>query len=322
MSPQPKLFDTHAHLHDPWIGDDLPDVMARASDAGVDRIVTIGCSLEDSRNAIAVAEQYDNVWATLGVHPHDAKDWDDATADHFRRLAESEQVVAIGEIGLDFYRNLSPHPDQYRAFEAQLALADELELPVVIHSRDAHEDTYNILQQWVGSLSPPAPQGKTSRPHSPSPSAPQGKTSRPHSASPSAPQGKTSRPHSASPPAARGEMSRRDRGGPPVGVIHCFSGDADLAHRYHNLGFQISFAGPVTYPKNEALREAAKSLPPEAIVIETDAPYLSPQPQRGKRNEPANIRFTAEQIAQVRGESIETVAGTVTAHASRLYRVR
>ena len=289
MSPQPKLFDTHAHLHDPRIGDDLPDVMARASEAGVDRIVTVGCSLEDSRNAIAVAEQYDNVWATLGVHPHDAKGWDDATADHFRRLAESDQVVAIGEIGLDFYRNLSPRPDQYRAFEAQLALADELELPVVIHSRDAHEETYNILQQWVGSLSPPAPQGKTSR------------------------------PHSASPPAARGEMSRRDRGGPPVGVIHCFSGDADLAHRYHNLGFQISFAGPVTYPKNEALREAAKSLPPEAIVIETDAPYLSPQPQRGKRNEPANIRFTANQIAEVRSESLNAITNQTTLNAVRLF---
>ena len=304
MSQLPALFDTHAHLHDPWIGDDLPDVMARASDAGVERIVTVGCSLEDSRNAIAVAEQYDNVWATFGVHPHDAKDWDDATADQFRRLAESDQVVAIGEIGLDFYRNLSPHEDQYRAFEAQLALADELELPVVIHSRDAHEDTYNILQQWVGSLSPPAPQGKTSRPHS---------------ASPSAPQGKTSRPHSASPPATRGEMSRRDRGGPPVGVIHCFSGDADLAHRYHNLGFQISFAGPVTYPKNEALREAAKSLPPEAIVIETDAPYLSPQPQRGKRNEPANIQHTANQIADVRGESINTIIDQTSLNAVRLF---
>ena len=289
MSPQPKLFDTHAHLHDPWIGDDLPEVMARASEAGVDRIVTIGCSLEDSRNAIAVAEQYDNVWATLGVHPHDAKDWDDATADHFRRMAESPQVVAVGEIGLDFYRNLSPRPDQYRAFEAQLALADELELPVVIHSRDAHEDTYNILQQWVGSLSPPAPQGKTSR------------------------------PHSASPPAARGEMSRRDRGGPPIGVIHCFSGDADLAHRYHNLGFQISFAGPVTYPKNEALREAAKSLPPEAIVIETDAPYLSPQPQRGKRNEPANIQHTANQIAEVRSESLNAITNQTTLNAVRLF---
>ena len=258
MSP-PKLFDTHAHLHDPWIGDDLPDVMARAKEAGVEQIVTIGCSLEDSQNALAVAEQYDNVWATLGVHPHDAKDWDDHTEAEFTRMAESDQVVAIGEIGLDFYRNLSPHPDQYRAFEAQLTLADTLNLPVVIHSRDAHEETYEILKDWSQSQSPPAP---------------------------------------------RGEMSRRDRRERPLGVIHCFSGDADLAHRYHDLGFLISFAGPVTYPKNDALREAAASLPIEAIVIETDCPYLSPQPRRGKRNEPANIRYTAERIAEVRGDSV------------------
>ncbi|MYD73011.1 MAG: radical SAM protein, partial [Chloroflexi bacterium] len=127
-----ELFDTHAHLHDPWIGDDLPEVMARASEAGVERIVTIGCSLEDSRNALAIAEQYDNVRATVGVHPHDAKDWTDEIAAEFLRMAASDQVVAIGEIGLDFYRNLSPHPDQYRAFEAQLTLADQLNLPVVI----------------------------------------------------------------------------------------------------------------------------------------------------------------------------------------------
>ena len=282
------FFDTHAHLHDPWIGDDLPDVMARASDAGVEQIVTIGCSLEDSRNALAVAEQYDNVWATIGVHPHDARDWDDHTEAEFTRMAQSNQVVAIGEIGLDFYRNLSPHDDQYAAFEAQLTLADTLNLPVVIHSRDAHEETYRVLEQWTGSLSPPAPTGEMPSPHSPSP------------------------------PASRGEMSRRDRGG-PLGVIHCFSGDANLAHRYHDLGFLISFAGPVTYPKNNTLRDAAKSLPLNAIVIETDCPYLSPQPRRGKRNEPANVQFAAEQIAEVRGESVGVVAGQTTVNAWSLF---
>ncbi|MCY3923576.1 MAG: TatD family hydrolase [Chloroflexi bacterium] len=297
MIEQPALFDTHAHLHDPWIGDDLPDVMARASEAGVERIVTIGCSLEDSRNALAVAEQYDNVWATVGVHPHDAKDWNADIEAEFTRMAESDQVVAIGEIGLDFYRNLSPHKDQYKAFEAQLALANDLNLPVVIHSRDAHEETYQILKDWAQSHAPPAPQSETSRPHSSSP-----------------------------PAVRRGEMSRSDRGGHshvrqhPLGVIHCFSGDADLAHRYHDLGFLISFAGPVTYPKNHALREAAASLPLEAIVIETDCPYLGPQPQRGKRNESANIHHTANQIAEVRGESVGVVARQSTANAHGLYR--
>ena len=274
MSASPELFDTHAHLHDPWIGDDLPEVMARAREAGVERIVTIGCSLEDSRNALAVAEQYDQVWATLGVHPHDAKGWNGEIESEFKRMAAHPKVVAIGEIGLDFYRNLSPHNDQYAAFQAQLALADELALPIVVHSRDAHEETYNILKDWAQSPSPPA---------------------------------------------ERGEMSRRDRGGRPIGVIHCFSGDADLAHRYHDLGFLISFAGPVTYPKNDALREAAASLPLEAIVIETDCPYLSPQPRRGKRNEPANVRFTAEQIAVVRGESVDVVVEQATVNAVGLF---
>ncbi|MYC01757.1 MAG: TatD family deoxyribonuclease [Chloroflexi bacterium] len=256
-----ELFDTHAHLHDPWIGDDLPEVMDRASEAGIERIVTIGCSLEDSRNALAVAEQYDNVRATLGVHPHDAKDWDDETAAEFRRMADNPKVVAIGEIGLDFYRNLSPHADQYNAFEAQLALADTLNLPVVIHSRDAHEETYAVLEEWA-------------------------------------------------------ILQRRRQ---PIGVIHCFSGDANLAHRYHDLGFLISFAGPVTYPKNDALREAAASLPLHAIVIETDAPYLSPQPQRGKRNEPANVRYTAQHIAEVRGDSALAIARQTTANATNLF---
>ena len=263
MSQPPTLFDTHAHLHDPWIGDDLPEVMARASESGVERIVTIGCSLEDSRNAIAVAEQYDNVWATVGLHPHDAKDWNTDLEAEFRRLAAHERVVAIGEIGLDFYRNLSPHSDQYRAFEGQLGLADELELPVVIHSRDAHEDTFGLLEDWA-------------------------------------------------------EQWNRPR---PVGVIHCFSGDADLAHRYHDLGFLISFAGPVTYPKNDALREAAKTLPIEAIVIETDAPYLSPQPRRGKRNEPANVRFTAEHIAELQGATVEELSEQISDNAAGLFRL-
>ncbi len=159
MSQLPTLFDSHAHLHDPWIGDDLPDVMARAREAGVEQIVTIGCSLEDSRNALTVAERYDNVWATLGVHPHDAKDWTPEIEAEFRAKAEHDKVVAIGEIGLDFFRNLSPHEAQYDAFEAQLALADDLGLPVVIHSREAHDECYAVLMQWAKSQSRDFPIG-------------------------------------------------------------------------------------------------------------------------------------------------------------------
>ena len=282
MSQAIKLFDTHAHLHDPWIGDDLPDVLDRAAEAGVGRIVTIGCSLEDSRNALRVADQYERVWATLGVHPHDAKDWTTEIESEFRTMAKHEKVVAIGEIGLDFYRNLSPHDDQYRAFEAQLALADDLNLPVVIHSRDAHEESYRVLEQWTGSISPLA---------------------------------------------RRGEMSRSDRGGSaqgrehPNGVIHCFSGDAELAQRYVELGFMISFAGPITYPKNHDLRAASAAIPLESIVIETDCPYLSPQPRRGKRNEPANVEFTAKQVAESRGAKLEKIADQLVANGLSLFRL-
>ena len=259
----PTLFDTHAHLHDPWIGDDLSEVLGRAREAGVERIVTIGCSLEDSRNALGLAQQHEQLWATLGVHPHDAKDWDDETADAFQEMARSDRVVAIGEIGLDFYRNLSPHADQYAAFEAQLTLADELRLPVVIHSRDAHEECYGVLSTWARSQSRPE----------------------------------------------------------PVGVIHCFSGDAELAQRYVELGFMISFAGPITYPKNHDLREAAATLPLESIVVETDCPYLSPQPRRGKRNEPANIVHTARQVAESRGVELAEIAEQLARNSATLFRL-
>ncbi len=282
MSRQPDLFDTHAHLHDPWIGDDLTEVLERASEASVGWMVSIGTDLPTTRDAIALANSHDNIWATVGLHPHDAKDWDADLESEFRRLAANDRVVAIGEIGLDFYRNLSSPEAQYAAFEAQLTLADELDLPVVIHSRDAHEESYGLLKDWVQSNSPSVERGQRS-------------------------------------PNVRGGPD--DRRQPPVGVIHCFSGDADLACRYYELGFLISFAGPVTYPRNDALREAAASLPLEAIVIETDCPYLSPQPRRGKRNEPAHIQYTIEQIAQARPESIQAIAENTTHNAHRLFRL-
>ncbi len=257
------LFDTHAHLQDPWIGDDLPEVLDRAREASVEWIVTIGADLPTSRQAVSLADAYDHIWASVGLHPHEAKDWDVAVASEFRRLAEHARVVGVGEIGLDFYRNLSPADAQYAAFDAQLSLADDVGLPVVIHSRDAHEECYRVLAGWAG-------------------------------------------------------QRRRDT---PLGVIHCFSGDAELAQRYTELGFLISFAGPVTYPKNHALRAAAAALPLETIVVETDCPYLSPQPRRGKRNEPANIQHTVQQVAEARGESIETIARQTSQNARRLFRL-
>ena len=255
------LFDTHAHLHDPALLADIDDVLARARAAGVERCMTVGTDLQTSRAAVALAETHDGIFATVGLHPHDAKDWTPELARELRALAGSERVVAIGEIGLDFYRNPTPRAIQLQAFREQLALADELDLPVVIHSRDAHDATWDVLAPW-------------------------------------------------------GAACRR---GAPVGVLHCFSGHDTLALAYAEMGFLISFAGPVTYPKNDELRAAAAALRDDAIVIETDCPYLSPQPHRGERNEPANIRHTAEQIAEVRGQSLDIVASQTNLNALRLF---
>lgn len=257
-----ELFDTHAHLHDGALATDIELVLQRASAAGIGRIATIGTDLETSRTATAMAEPHDAVYAAVGLHPHDAKDWSPAAADELRRLASNTNVVAIGEIGLDFYRNLSPRETQFCAFREQLALADELDLPVVIHSRDAHEACWDVLREWSAG-----------------------------------------------------------RADAPVGVLHCFSGDASLALAYDAIGFLISFAGPVTYPKNDDLREAAAALPPEAIVVETDCPYLSPQSRRGKRNEPSYMRETADRIAALRRTPIAEFAAQTSANAARLFRL-
>ncbi len=262
MAPVP-LFDTHAHLHDRAFADDLEAVIERARAEGVQEIVTIGTDIEASEAAVALAQAREGVWASVGVHPHHASIWNDAVATRLRELAKTDAAVAIGEIGLDFYRNLSPPEAQQEAFAAQLVLATDLGLPVVIHSREAQEETESVLRRWAA--------GRTSD--------------------------------------------------TPVGVLHCFSGDAALAYRYVEMGFLISFAGVVTYPKNDVLREAALSVPAEHIVVETDCPYLTPQFRRGKRNEPGYVRETARFLAELRGESLSAFAAQTRANAFRLFRL-
>ena len=267
------LIDTHAHLHDASFDEDREAVLTRAGEAGVDCIVTIGTDIATSEAAVALAEREAHVYATAGVHPHDARDWTPAARDRLAALAAGERVVAIGEIGLDFFRNLSPPADQRRAFLDQLALAAALDLPVAIHSRDAHAETYAILREWA-------------------------------------------------PSAAQNAAAAFDpQGGHPPGVIHCFSGDAELALRYVALGFLVSFAGPVTYPKNHALQAAARAVPASQLVLETDAPYLSPQSRRGRRNEPALVTETARVIAGLREEPPEDLAAAASEAARRLYRL-
>ncbi len=265
MDSPVALIDTHAHLHDAAFDSDREAILDRAREAGVGAVVTVGSDLAESRAAVDLARRHEGVWATVGIHPHDADQWGPGARAELVRLASDASTVAIGEIGLDFFRNLSPPELQRCAFQYQLGLAAELELPVVIHSREADAEMEPILTAWAEKLPRRAVQ--------------------------------------------------------PVGVLHCFSGDADLALRYACLGFTISFAGVVTYPKNDALREAARLVPAESIVVETDCPYLTPQFKRGQRNEPAYVAETARFIAELRGVSVDVFARTTLANGFRLFRL-
>jgi TatD DNase family protein len=253
-----ELFDTHAHLHFPEFDQDLDGVLARASAAGVTGMVTIGTDRETNAAAVALSERLPHVYATVGIHPHDAAEATEADFTEMERLARSGlQVVALGEMGLDFYRDLSPRPAQESVFRRQLGLARRLGKPVVVHCRDAHAETLAILaEEGVG-----------------------------------------------------------ERGG----VMHCFSGDVEVAKRCLDLGMMISLAGPVTYKNARALPEVARFVPGDRLVVETDCPFLPPQPYRGQRNEPAYIAVTAAHIAELRGVSPERFGEMVTRNALRLF---
>lgn len=253
----PDLFDTHAHLHFPEFAGDLGTVLERARAAGVRRMLTIGTDVGASRAAVALAARESDVWASVGVHPHDAGDADATALAEIEDLAAEPRVVAIGETGLDFFRNLSPRDVQERVFRAQLALARRVGKPVIVHCRDAHEETLAILAD--------------------------------------------------------------ERVGETGGVMHCFSGDTAIARRCLDLGLVISLAGPVTYPKARALPDVATFVPGDRLVVETDCPFLPPQPYRGKRNEPAYLAITAARVAELRGEPLETLAARTSENAAKLF---
>jgi TatD DNase family protein len=253
------LFDTHAHLHFPGFDDDRDAVLERARAAGVRRMVTIGTDAETTRAALALAARERDVWATAGVHPHDAAESDEAAQAEVERLAAEPRVVAIGEIGLDFFRDLSPRETQERVLRRFVALARRLRKPVVVHCRDAHDATLAILaEEHVGDVG---------------------------------------------------------------GIMHCFSGDEDIARRCLDLGLLISLAGPVTYPNARALPDVARFVPADRLVVETDCPFLPPQGYRGKRNEPAYLAITAARVAELRGEPLAELAARTTENARRLFRV-
>ena len=253
------LIDTHAHLEMREFGDDREDVIQRARDAGLDYIITIGTTIESSRDAVLLADKYDFIYAAIGIHPHEVKDILHPAYEVLRHFAQHKKVVAYGEIGLDYHYEHSPRTDQKRKFRDMLREARELDLPVIIHDREAHDDTLQILsEEWSPDLG---------------------------------------------------------------GVMHCFSGDIAMARKVIEMGFSISIAGPVTFPKAVALREVVKQIPIEHLLVETDSPYLAPQPMRGKRNEPAFVRHTAEMIAEVKGLSFEDVGRITSFNAMQLFGI-
>ncbi|MFZ8844895.1 TatD family hydrolase [Thermoflexus sp.] len=255
------FIDTHCHLDDPAFDPDREEVLARARMAGVEILILPGVEPEGIPRALALAERHPGLYVAVGIHPHVASQFSSQLLAQLRSWARHPRVVAIGEIGLDFYRDRSPREAQREAFRAQLELAGELGLPVIIHQREAREAVMEELERWLAAR-----------------------------------------------PGARG-------------VLHAFSGDPAMARIAVEWGFLLGIGGPLTYPRAESLREAARAVGLDGLVLETDAPYLPPQPHRGRRNEPAYLRNVAEALAQLLGLPMEQIARQTTANACRLFRL-
>jgi TatD DNase family protein len=253
------LVDSHCHLADPKLRDEADAIIARAREAGVGTLISVGAvgPIETDRLALEIAERNAEVYAAVGIHPHDAKDCTEGRLAELRELARAPKVVAIGESGLDFHYMHSPREAQEASLKRHLELASETDKPIVIHCRDAEEQVVRI----VGDAGMPA------------------------------------------------------RGG----VIHCFTGDAAAAHQFLALGFYISFSGILTFKNAAAIREAAAIVPPDRLLVETDAPYLAPEPYRGRRNEPALVVHTLAVLARVRDVDETRLASQIVANATALF---
>ncbi len=257
------FIDTHVHLDDPRYNADRDAVFQRAKEAGVEAFVTIGCDLATSTAAVQLTTTRPNIYATIGVHPHEVKHIESDWYDELRQLAKHSRVVAFGEIGLDYHYDHSPRDIQRQRFREQVEVAKSLSLPIVIHTREAQEDTITIL--------------------------------------------------------------REEQANTVGGVFHCFSGDHWLAKEALDLGFYLSFSGIVTFRNASLLRDIIRTVPDDRLLIETDAPYLTPVPFRGKRNESAYVKYVAEQIAELKYGEPETglpkIADLTTRNAKRLFKI-
>jgi TatD DNase family protein len=250
------MIDTHAHLDFPDYNADRDEVIARAQSVGVKRIVNIGCDLASSANSVDLANRYPHIFAAVGIHPHDAKQYDDPSEAKLRELANSSRVVAIGEVGLDFYRDNSPRDQQREAFVRQIALAKELGLPLVVHIRNAYSEALDIL-------------------------------------------------------AAEKAYQINV-------VLHCFSGDREEAVRAIDYGFFLSVGGVLTFT-NSRLPELIGKMPLESILLETDAPYLTPHPHRGTRNEPALIQLVYQKLAETLGRDFAEIETQIDRNAETFF---
>ena len=260
-----RLVDSHCHIDSDAFDADRDDIVARAQSAGVEIMLNIGTGdphSDDFRKAVTVAEKYDGVYASVGVHPHDAKLYDDAAEAHLIELVTgSKKVIAWGEIGLDYYYDHSPRDVQVEVLRRQIRTARGMDLPIIIHSRDADDETVAILTE---------------------------------------------------------ECDDDDFRG---GIMHCFGGTPRMAEKLMELGFLISFAGNVTFKKAENLREAARVVPPDKLLVETDCPFLTPIPFRGKRNEPAYVEHTARFLAELNGVDFGTLAEQTTKNFIDFFRL-
>jgi TatD DNase family protein len=263
------LVDTHCHLTFDAFAEDLEEVLRRAWGAGVERVLIPGIDAATSRSGVALAEAFSELFAAVGVHPNDSRTWGNETLLALREMALHAKVSAIGEIGLDYYRDRAPKDLQITIFQTQLDLARELDLPVVIHNREATGDLLSILETWVG--------GMVAESH----------------------------PLALHP-----------------GVLHSFSGTPEEAGRAVDLGFCIGITGPVTFKNSAQMQEVVRAVPLESLLVETDAPFLTPHPHRGKRNEPAFVRFVAQKIAELRDVPLLTVEIVTTSNAERLFNWR
>jgi TatD DNase family protein len=262
-----SLADTHCHLDFNLFDTDRESVLERARESGVVRILNPGIDLGSSRKAISIADLNNDLYAAVGVHPNDASTWEVQSLSDLRKLTDHPKVVAIGEIGLDYYRMRTPPDFQKHVFQDQLELAAELSLPVVIHNREATLDLMTIISSWVVEL---RKVGSTLSEH--------------------------------------------------PGVLHSYSADFHTAMQAISLGFYIGFTGPITFRKAEDLRLVAAGIPLEAILVETDAPFLTPEPHRGKRNEPAYVGRVADKIAELQKISQDKAYEATFANSKKLFR--